>query len=46
MDKLIEQADALLETAPMLSSEKEEAAVLDPPKKELKLLPEILRISS
>ena len=39
MYKLIEQADALLETAPLVSSEKEEIAVLDPPKKELKPLP-------
>jgi hypothetical protein len=38
LDKLIEQADALLVTAPLVSSEKE-ATVPDPPKKELKLLP-------
>ena len=35
LDKLIEQADAILETAPLVSSEKEETAVPDPPKKEL-----------
>jgi hypothetical protein len=39
LDKLIEQADALLETAPLMSSEKEETAVPDPLKKKLKLLP-------
>jgi hypothetical protein len=38
LDKLIEQADAILETAPLVSSEKEEIVVLDPPKKELKPL--------
>ena len=43
LDKLIEQANALLETAPLVSSEKEMAAVPDPPKKELKLLPENLK---
>ena len=43
LDKLIEQADALLETAPLVSSEKEETVVPDPPKKELKLLPENLK---
>jgi hypothetical protein len=43
LDKLIEQADALFETAPLVSSEKEEAAVPDSPKKELKLLPENLK---
>ena len=31
LDKLIEQADALLETAPLVSSEKEETIVPDPP---------------
>jgi hypothetical protein len=43
LDKLIEQANALLETAPLVSSEKEEVAVPDAPKKELKLLPENLK---
>jgi hypothetical protein len=36
LDKLIEQADAILETAPLVSSEKEETTIPDPPKKELK----------
>jgi hypothetical protein len=40
LDKLLEQADAILETTPLESSEKEEIAVSDPPKKELKPLPE------
>jgi hypothetical protein len=35
LDKLIEQANVLLEIAPLASSEKEEAVVPDPPKKEL-----------
>jgi hypothetical protein len=39
LEKLMEQADALLETAPLVSSEKEETAVPDSPKKELKPLP-------
>jgi hypothetical protein len=43
LDKLIEQANALLETAPLVSSEKEEIAVLDPPKKEPKPLPDTLK---
>jgi hypothetical protein len=43
LDKLIEQADALLETAPLVSSEKEETAVFDPSKKELKPLPDSLK---
>jgi hypothetical protein len=43
LDKLIEQVDALSESAPLVSSEKEEATVPDPPKKELKLLPENLK---
>jgi hypothetical protein len=36
----MEQADALLETAPLISEEKEETAVPDSPKKELKPLPD------
>jgi hypothetical protein len=36
LDKLIEQADATLEIAPLVSSEKEETIVPNPPKKELK----------
>jgi hypothetical protein len=43
LDKLIEQADALLETAPLVSSEKEETAVPDPQTKELKPLPDSLK---
>jgi hypothetical protein len=35
---LIEQADAILETAPLVSSAKDETAVPDPLKKELKPL--------
>jgi hypothetical protein len=38
LDKLMEQADALLETAPLVSEEKEEIVVPDSPKKELKPL--------
>jgi hypothetical protein len=41
LEKLIEQADALLETAPLVSEEKE--VVLDSPKKELKPLPNNLK---
>jgi hypothetical protein len=36
LNKLIEQVDAILETAPLVNSEKEETVVPDPPKKELK----------
>ena len=43
LDKLLEQADANLETTPLESSEKEETVVPDPPKKELKSLPENLK---
>ena len=43
LDKLIEQVYALLETAPLVSNEKDEAAVPNPPKKELKLLLENLK---
>ena len=43
LDKLLEQADAILETTPLESSEKEESVVPDPPKKELKPLPESLK---
>jgi hypothetical protein len=42
LDKLLEQADAMLETTPLVSSEKEETIVPDPPKKELKSLSENL----
>jgi hypothetical protein len=43
LDKLMEQADALLETAPLVSEEKEDIAVLDSLKKELKPLPDSLK---
>jgi hypothetical protein len=38
LDELLEQANALLEFAPLVSKEEEEATVLEPPKKELKPL--------
>jgi hypothetical protein len=43
LDKLIEQANAILETAPLVSSEKEETTIPDPLKKELKPLPDTLK---
>jgi hypothetical protein len=43
LEKLMEQADALLETAPLVSKEKEEIAVPDFPKKELKPLLDSLK---
>jgi hypothetical protein len=43
LDMLLEQANAILEFAPLESNEKEEAAVLEPPKKELKPLPDNLK---
>jgi hypothetical protein len=39
----MEQAEALLETAPLESKEKKETAVPDSPKKELKPLPDSLK---
>jgi hypothetical protein len=39
----MEQADALLKTAPLVSEEKEETVVPDSPKKELKPLPDNLK---
>jgi hypothetical protein len=39
----MEQVDALLETTPLVSEEKEETVVPDSPKKELKPLPENLK---
>jgi hypothetical protein len=39
----MEQADAFLETATLVSKEKEETAMLDSPKKELKPLPDSLK---
>jgi hypothetical protein len=43
LKKLMEQADAFLEIAPLVSSEKEKTAVPDPPMKELKPLPYSLK---
>jgi hypothetical protein len=43
LDKLMEQAEALLETAPLESKEKKETAIPDPLKKELKPLPDSLK---
>ena len=43
LEKLMEQADALLEITSLVSSEKEETAIPDPPKKELKPLPDSLK---
>jgi hypothetical protein len=43
LEKLMEQADAILETAPLVSEEKEETIVPDSPKKELKPLPDSLK---
>jgi hypothetical protein len=43
LDKLMEQANALLENAPLVSEEKEEIAVPYSPKKELKQLPDSLK---
>jgi hypothetical protein len=42
LDKLLKQADAMLEFAPLGSSEEEEVVVPEPPKKELKPLPDNL----
>jgi hypothetical protein len=46
LDMLLEQANAILEFAPLESNEKEEAAVPEPPKKELKPFQTISSISS
>jgi hypothetical protein len=43
LEILMEQANALLETAPLVSSEKKETVVPDPSKKELKPLPDSLK---
>jgi hypothetical protein len=43
LEKLMEQANALLEIAPLVSEEKEGIAVPDSPKKELKPLPDSLK---
>ena len=43
LEKLMEQGDALLETTPLVSKEKEETVVPDSQKKELKPLPDNLK---
>jgi hypothetical protein len=43
LDMLLEQANAILEFAPLESKEKDEAAVPEPPRKELKPLPDKLK---
>jgi hypothetical protein len=43
LDKLVEQANAILESAPLVSSEKVETVVPEPSKKELKPLPDNLK---
>ncbi|XP_062166945.1 uncharacterized protein LOC133873228 [Alnus glutinosa] len=43
LDKLLEQANAMLEFAPLENCKEEEIAVLEPPKKELKPLPDSLK---
>jgi len=43
LDMLLEQANAILEFDPLESNEKEEATVPEPPKKELKPLPDNLK---
>ncbi|XP_062145315.1 uncharacterized protein LOC133852559, partial [Alnus glutinosa] len=43
LDALLEQANAVLEFAPLESKEEEEATVPEPPKKELKPLPDNLK---
>jgi hypothetical protein len=43
LDMLLDQANAILEFAPLESNEKEEIAVPEPPKKELKPLPDNLK---
>jgi hypothetical protein len=43
LDKLVEQANAILESAPLVSSKNEKAAIPEPPKKELKPLQDILK---
>jgi hypothetical protein len=44
LDKLLEQAYATLESIPLESSEKEETVVPEPPKKELKPLPNTFKV--
>jgi hypothetical protein len=43
LDELLEQADAILEFAPLESNEKEGVAAPKPPKKELNPLPDNLK---
>jgi len=43
LDELLEQANAVLEFAPLESKEEEEATIPEPPKKELKPLPDNLK---
>jgi hypothetical protein len=43
LDELLEQANALLEFAPLVSKEEEKGTVPEPPKKELKPLPDNLK---
>jgi hypothetical protein len=43
LDKLMEEAEAFLETTPLVSKEKEETVVPESPKKELKPLPDSLK---
>jgi hypothetical protein len=43
LEKLMERAEALSETVPLVSKEKEEIAMPDSPKKELKPLPDSLK---
>jgi len=43
LDELLEQANVILEFAPLVSKEEEEARVPEPPKKELKSLPDNLK---
>jgi hypothetical protein len=43
LDKLLEQENAMLEFAPLESSKEEEVAIPEPPKKELKPLPDSLK---
>jgi hypothetical protein len=43
LDKLLEQADAMLDFAPLENNKEEEVPVFEPPKKELKPLPDNLK---
>jgi hypothetical protein len=46
LEKLIEQADAILETTPLVHSEKEETVVPNPPRRNLSLYWTLSSISS